>query len=227
MHLSIVVSLYNEEQVARQFIEELVGAIGGHGEVEIVLVNNGSTDRTGKILDSYSQERGAIKVVHNPVPNMGKGNGIAAGIRNASGKYIALMDGDMQQNPEDIFLLLRLMEKRGLDYIIGWRRRRKDSLDRLALSFAYNVMIKTLFNVPVWDIGGQPRIFRADYLKRIDITCKRWLIELEVPYKMKKMGLRGGFGRVSHRPRERGKSKINMVQAWSIFKDLMLFRLGA
>ncbi|MCJ7816580.1 MAG: glycosyltransferase family 2 protein [Candidatus Aenigmarchaeota archaeon] len=227
MHLSIVVSLYNEEQVARQFIEELVGAIEGHEEVEIVLVNNGSTDRTGKILDSYSQERGVVKVVHNPVPTMGKGNGIAAGIKNASGKYIALMDGDMQQDPKDVFNLLGLMERKNLDYIIGWRRRRQDSMDRLALSFAYNVMIKTLFNIPVWDIGGQPRIFKADYLKRVDITCKRWLIELEVPYKMKKMGLRGGFGRVSHRPREKGASKINMVQAWSIFKDLMLFRLGA
>jgi hypothetical protein len=78
----------------------------------------------------------------------------------------------------------------------------------------------------VWDIGGQPRVFKAEYLKRIDIKSKRWLIELEVPYKMKRMGLRGGFGRVSHRPREKGASKINMAQAVSIFKDLIIFRLG-
>jgi glycosyltransferase involved in cell wall biosynthesis len=157
---------------------------------------------------------------------LGKGNGIAAGIKNASGKYIALMDGDMQQNPEDVFFLVRLMDRKGLDYIIGWRRNRNDSLERLLLSFAYNLMIRTLFNMPVWDIGGQPRVFKSEYLKQIDIKCKRWLIELEVPYRMKKMRLKGGSGMVSHRSRKGGKSKVNLTQAISIFRDLIFFRLG-
>jgi glycosyltransferase involved in cell wall biosynthesis len=224
MRLSIVVSLYNEEIVARQFVEELLDSVSGKNDLEIVLVDNGSTDRTGAILDSYASER--LKVVHNPSPTRGKGDGISAGIRTATGEYIALMDGDMQQNPSDIFLLLSLMEEKGLDYIIGWRRNRDDSLMRLLLSLSYNFMIKTLFNMPVWDIGGQPRIFKSENMKGIDLKCMRWLIELELPYRMKGMGMKGGFGRVSHRPRENGSSKINMTQAVSIFKDMVRFRVG-
>jgi glycosyltransferase involved in cell wall biosynthesis len=223
MRLSIVVSLYNEEDVAGNFVEEILSAAHGK-DLEIVLVDNGSSDRTGAILDSYAS--GRLKVVHNPRPTRGKGDGISAGIRSAFGDYIALMDGDMQQDPKDIFLLLETMERKGIDYIIGWRRNRDDSLGRLALSLAYNFMIKALFNMPVWDIGGQPRVFRAEYLRRIHIKSKRWLIELEIPYKMKGMGLKGGFCRVSHRSREGGASKINIAQAISIFRDLVLFRMG-
>jgi len=227
MYLSIVISLYNEGENVEQLLEELVKFSKKHeNDIEIILVNNGSTDKTGKIIDNYAKMQHIINVFHVPAPTLGKGNGIKIGAKNAKGDYVAMMDGDMQQNPEDIFLLIRLMEKRNLDYILGWRRNRKDSTIRLLLSLTYNFMVKTLFNLPVWDIGGQPRVFRGKYLKNIDIMCKKWLIELEIPYKLKQMKLKGGFGRISHRNRKGGVSKINILQAFSILKDIIKFRLG-
>ena len=225
--ISVIIPTYNEEENVENLIKELIKFSNRHKDhIEIILVNNGSIDKTGHILDKYKM-RYMLKIFHANTPTLGKGNGIKIGIENAKGDYIAMMDGDMQQNPEDIFILIKLMEKKGLDYILGWRRNRKDSKIRLLLSFTYNFIIKMLFNLPVWDIGGQPRVFKGKYLKDINIFCKKWLIELEIPYKLKQMGLIGGFGRVSHRIRSGGTSKINISQAFSILKDLIKFRLGA
>jgi glycosyltransferase involved in cell wall biosynthesis len=225
MYLSIVSSMYNEEKNVASFLYELTNSLKPLlNNIEIITVNNGSTDNTGNLLNRFAFNHKQVKVIHARKPTLGKGYGISIGIKQAVGKYIVLIDGDLQQNPKDITHLLRAMKEKENDYIIGWRKNRNDPMIRLILSKFYNIMVKVLFNLPIWDIGGQPRIFTRESLKKLDIKCKQWLIEVEIPYYLKGMGFKGGYRRVGHRARVSGDSKIDIKQVFIILFDLIKLR---
>lgn len=225
--LSIITSMYNEEENAERVIKELADVSRKSKGSEVIIVDNGSKDKTGKICDSVGRRYKNVKIVHVRGPTQGKGSGIRAGFENARGDILAFIDGDLQQHPGDILKLMKAMEERNLDYIVGWRKDRKDSLSRLFMSRVYNVFIKILFNLPVRDTGGQPRLFRRKALEGLDIKAKRWLIEVELPYYAKRRGYRGGWAPVSHRGREEGESKINLKEAFRMFSDMIKMRMGS
>lgn len=227
--LSIVTSMYNDEDCVKSFIETVVDAAKGFGgNYEIIIVNNASLDNTGKMCDKYAKRHSNIKVVHVPKPNLGKGNGVRLGIEKTSGKYIALLDPDLQQNPKDIFKLLKILKENDYGAIIGWRMdRSKDPFYRLFYSKIYNaVVVKLLFNLPVPDASGQPRIFKREAIAGYKIVNKRWGIEVELPYIVKRRGYKIGFTPVDWRQRIGNQSKVKFFTAFDIFLELIKFRFG-
>lgn len=227
--LSIVTSMYNEEDNVRPFLGELIEVVRAHNEVaiEIIAVDNGSTDNTARILDGYCEKYSQlIKTVHAPTPTLGKGNGVTLGIKNSKGNYIALLDADLEQDPRDIFILLKNLGKGKYDFLIGWRKKRKIPFERKIYSKFYNRLVKLMFGILVPDIGGQPRVFKSEILKNYKIASKRWAIEVELPYLAKQRGFKVGYLPVTHRPRKRGESKVKFTACFEILYDLIKFRLG-
>lgn len=228
VYLSVVTSMYNEEDNVDDYVKEVLKAFKYFKKsFEIIIVNNGSTDRTGDICEKLASKHSKkIKVVQLRPPSLGKGNGIRTGIERASGDFIALIDGDLEQYPADVIDILDKMEKENYDMIVGWRKNRKITIKRRVLSRIYNLIAKVFFDLPLKDAAGQPRVFRRNAMKDIKLESKRWNIEIELPHKVKKEGFKVGYTAVRHRFRHAGQSKIDMTQAYKIFVDLVKYRIG-
>lgn len=226
--LSIITSMYNDEDCVKPFIEAVVDSAAKFKKnYEVIIVNNASLDNTGKMCDKYAKNHPNFKVVHAPKPNLGKGNGVRLGIEKSSGKYIALLDPDLQQNPKDIFRLLKILEKNSYGAVIGWRTdRTKDPFQRQFFSKIYNLTVKFLFGLPIPDASGQPRIFKREAIDKHKIINKRWIIEIELPYVVKRRGYKIGFSPVEWRPRVGNKSKVKFFTAFEMLQDLIKYRFG-
>lgn len=226
--LSIVTSMYNEEDNAKEFLNGLLSAAKQFkGTSEIVAVDNGGSDNTGKICnDFHKRYPNKIKIIHAPKPTIGKGNGVRLGIEKSDGKYIALIDSDLEYDAMDILKVLDVMKKENLDVIIGWRKDRKHSFYRKFVSKFYNKLVYILFRIPVPDIGSSPRIFKREFIKNYGIKNKKWLIEVELPYVALKRGAKIGYYPVHHRARIGGESNIKFFTIFQMFKDLLVLRLS-
>jgi len=225
--LSIVTSAYNEEDNISQLLDEIIDLSKKSGlNVEIVAVDNGSIDKTGKICDMYQKKSPSlIKAVHAGIPTLGKGNGVRLGIENSSGKYIAVIDSDLQFNTSDVFRLLDFLKKNNLGYVIGWRKHRQDSFSRLFLSRVYNILIKILFNMPIEDVGASPKLFKREAIINAKIKSKKWIIEIELPHIAKLNGYSGASVEVIHKQRKAGESKVNFKGVIGLIFDFFKYCL--
>jgi len=126
LDLSVVVPLYNEEESLPHLVEQLLQALRPTGErFELVLVNDGSSDRTAEVLQRLSKEVPELVGVLLR-KNYGQTAAMAAGFDEAQGDVIVSLDGDLQNDPADIPLLLSTLRE-GYDLVIGWRHRRQDA----------------------------------------------------------------------------------------------------
>ena len=125
MDLSIIVPVYNEEKGVESLVQETRSALASMGkDYEIIVVDDGSTDGTYPILSRLQKGESKLKVIRFK-RNFGQTAALAAGLANARGEVIVPMDGDGQNDPEDIPLLLRKLEE-GFDLVNGWRFPRRD-----------------------------------------------------------------------------------------------------
>lgn len=138
--LSIVVPLYNEETVIPSLRRRLLAWRGALGKrVECILVNDGSKDGTEALLDAFAQEEDDVKAVHLS-RNFGHQQAVSAGLSVAEGDYVAIIDGDLQDPPEEITRFLAKLEE-GYDVVYAVRRSRKESwLKRCAYSIFYRLL---------------------------------------------------------------------------------------
>lgn len=223
--LSIITSMYNEGDGARLYVDKVVPSARKFMRgFEVVIADNGSTDSTGRICDSLARKYREVKIVHVPAPNTGKGRGIRAAIEAARGKYVAYIDGDLQQNPEDIFKVLDFLKAGGYGMVVGQRVNRNDPVSRKILSKGWNSLGMLMFGLPVTDIGGQPKVMRRGMFGRQRIRSQRWLVELELILMAMREGYKIGQMPVRHNPRKTGKSNIKMSTVLEMFVDLLALR---
>ncbi len=164
--LSVVVSLYNEEDNIRPLIEALFESLTDI-DYEVLLVDDGSTDKTVMEIKKYMNERFKLVVLNR---NYGQTNALKAGIDEAQGKYIVTMDGDLQNDPSDIKQMLHVLEARNADMVIGRRADRQDGfILRKLPSMLANSMIRKLTGVPSKDLGCSLKLFRASYAKSLEL----------------------------------------------------------
>lgn len=165
--LSIVVPLYNEEGVVHELFDRLQKVLDGTGKVyEIILVDDGSSDKTLAIAKHLGSQHAHLKVVELR-SNFGQTAGIAAGIDHSSGDIIIPMDGDLQHAPEDIPRFLEKIDE-GYDIVSGWREQRVDGLilRRLPSKIA-NSLMRYLSGINIHDFGTTFKAYRRDVIKHV------------------------------------------------------------
>ena len=167
--ISIVIPLYNEAKNIASLHARLIEAVGAlQPTCEIVYVDDGSRDETFANLQTLANTDKRVVLIRFR-RNFGQTAAIAAGVKEAAGDIIVLMDGDLQNDPDDIALLLDEMHK-GYDVVSGWRRDRKDSfLSRRLPSKAANWLIARLMGVPLHDLGCTLKAYRSDVIKNIPL----------------------------------------------------------
>lgn len=203
--LSIVIPFYNEEANVSAVCAEVeqVMARGFDGSWELVMVDDGSTDRTAAAVDALDRAHPNFHALHL-YPNSGQSAALEAGFRAARGELVATLDGDGQNDPADITRLLEAMNERGVDMMCGIRVRRRDGFVRRASSRVANRVRASFLDDGITDVGCSVRVFRRDCLGRVRFfrNAHRFF-----PALFQLAGYRVDEMPVNHRPRLGGESK--------------------
>ena len=214
--ISVVVTVYNEEENIRPLVERITAALDGM-EYEMVYVDDGSTDNTLKELFSIDHPR--LKVVELR-KNYGQSSALMAGIEKAEGEYIATMDGDLQNDPSDIPNMLKLAEEGGYDMVAGERANRKDGMVlRKIPSMIANYIIRNTSGVHLRDYGCAMRVFRGELAKELGIYGE---LHRFIPVLASLEGAKIVQIPVKHHARQFGKSKYGLNRTFKVISDLLL-----
>ncbi len=218
MELSIVVPIYNEEDSLPLLYRSICAALSPLGRTfELILVNDGSTDGSGELLDQLALCDPRVRVVHFR-RNFGQTAAMSAGIEYAEGQYIAMMDADLQNDPQDIPAMLAKLEA-GYDLVHGWRRHRQDAFfNRKLPSWIANRMIAWVTGFPVHDLGCTLKLMRRE------IACDiRLYGEMHrfIPILAHWQGARCVEVETNHHPRRFGATKYGISRTFRVILDLL------
>ena len=227
MSFSLVIPFYNEEESIEQVVSGLVNSFEkGSIDYELILVNNGSVDRSPKILENLAKENPAkIKVVHVSV-NQGYGWGIISGLKQASGEFVGNMCGDGQIKPDDVVKVFNSMKNENYDLVKVKRVVRKDGILRKVLSTAYHLLLLVTFNIRKLDVNGTPKVLKRELLEIISPSSKDWFIDAEIMIKAKYLKLRIKEIPVEFLRREKGTSHVAFATSFEFTKNILNYRLG-
>jgi glycosyltransferase involved in cell wall biosynthesis len=223
-HLSIIVPFYNEEQNIRRMHAAIVEAIAPLGvPFEMVLVNDGSRDRTLEIAIEIARADPRVRVV-NFRRNYGQTPAMAAGIEQALGKVLVTMDGDLQNDPRDIEHFLAKIDE-GYDLVVGWRFNRQDKLiSRKIPSKIANWLIAKVTGVPIKDNGCSLKAYRASLIKEIPLYSE---MHRFIPAMASIAGPRIAEIKVQHHARQFGQSKYGLSRVYKVLLDMMVIKTVA
>ncbi|MBL1210267.1 glycosyltransferase family 2 protein [Geminocystis sp. GBBB08] len=218
MDLSLVIPIYNEAENIPLLIKAIVNSLQNTSlTYEILCVDDGSQDESVNVLKDISNNNLHVKGIILR-KNYGQTPAMAAGFENAMGKVIITLDGDLQNDPADIPLLLSKLEE-GYDLVSGWRKNRQDdALTRLLPSKIANLIIGKITGVKLHDYGCSLKAYRAELIADLNLygELHRFLPALayiegakitEIP--------------VNHHPRRFGKSKYGLGRTFRVIMDLL------
>ena len=217
--LSLVVTVINEEDNIHPLIEEIRNALGGM-DYEVVFVDDGSTDATRKRIKEAIQEAYDDRLVLVELKkNYGQSTAMTAGIDHTKGKYIVLLDGDLQNDPADIPFMLDLLKKEDWDVVAGNRKDRKDGMFlRKIPSKIANYFIRRWTKVYIKDYGCTLKIFKREIAEDLGLYGE---LHRFIPVLAAMQGARITQVDVKHHARKYGKSKYGLGRTFRVMSDLV------
>lgn len=213
MKYSVVVPIYEEEGNIKQLDSEIRSVMNNLGSYEIIYVNDGSKDKSLNELKKLKNV-----VIINLNRNYGQSIALDAGFKAAQGDIIISMDGDLQNDPQDIPKLLEKLEQDNLDVVAGWRKKRKDKTGIKILTRIGRFFRHLIIKDDVHDTGCTLRVYRKEAAKSLDLwgEMHRYILAL-----LRWKGFTIGEVVVNHRPRGSGVTKYNYKKAYKGFIDLI------
>jgi glycosyltransferase involved in cell wall biosynthesis len=214
--LSVVITVMNEEENINPLLEGVRSALH-EIDYEIVLVDDGSTDRTKQQVLKWADERTVFIELRK---NYGQGTAMAAGIDYSTGRYIAFLDGDMQNDPYDIPGMLNMLKWEDWDVVAGNRKNRKDGffLRKIPSKIA-NTLIRQMTGIPIKDYGCTLKVFRREIAEELNLYGE---LHRFIPVLAKMRGAKITQVDVKHHPRLFGKSKYGISRTFRVLSDLIL-----
>ena len=219
MMISLVAPVYNEEEAIADFVRRVVAVaaqFAGRYEWELVLVDDGSTDRSLRVVQDLIPEAPQLRVIELR-RNFGQTAALQAGLASARGDIILSMDSDLQHFPEDIPLLISGIEE-GYDLVCGWRYERQEGVIRRWPSRVANLMIRRVARVDIHDFGTTFRAYRADLVQHIRLLGEQHRI---VPALAMQVGARITEVRIRNVERPFGKSNYGLGRTLNVFLDIV------
>jgi glycosyltransferase involved in cell wall biosynthesis len=221
--LSVVLPAYNEEQNAATAVEE-VSSVAQHldADYEIILVNDGSSDRTGEIGRELEGRIPNYRLVEHH-PNRGYGGALKAGYDAAEKELVTFVPADNQFDFSEIDRFLAKID--GADIVCGYRANRQDNIVRKFNAFGWNMLVRLLFGYLCRDIDCGFKLFRREVLDHVNIVSDGAMIDTEFLAGAKARGYRIVDVPVTHRPRVAGEATGANIQVIAkAFRDLVQFR---
>ena len=224
--LSIIISLYNEEESLPEllrWIEEVMDR--ENFSYEVIMVDDGSTDNSWKLIKELSEKNSSIRGISFR-RNYGKSAALFHGFKAAAGRVVVTMDADLQDSPEEIPEMYRMVVEEGYDIVSGWKKQRFDNkLTKNLPSKLYNATVRWITGIKLHDMNCGLKAYRNEVVKNIEVYGE---MHRYIPYLAKN----AGFGRITEKPvqhqkRKYGKSKFGLERFVNGFLDLIsLWFLG-
>ncbi len=206
--LSLVIPAYNERGALPGLLaeaEEVCARVGL--KWEIVVVDDGSTDGTGELLDDHARTHPGVRVVRLR-RNFGKSAALSAGFENSSGEIVVTLDADGQDDPAEIPALIGKLDE-GYDVVSGWKRRRRDPRMKRWSSRLFNWVTGRVSGVKLHDFNCGLKAYRGDCIRSLDVYGE---LHRYVPVLAAQRGWRVAELPVEHRPRVHGASKFGVAR---------------
>ena len=221
IEISVIVPIYNEEESIPLMREKIVEALEPLGRpFEIVFSDDGSKDRSYEILSELAAQDPRM-VVLKFRRNAGQTAAMMAGIEYARGRLLVTMDGDLQNDPADIPMMLAKIDE-GYDLVIGWRMNRQDKwLSRKLPSKIANWLIGKVTGLPVKDNGCSLKVYRASMIKRVPLYSD---MHRFIPAMCTPLGARIAEVGVRHHARQFGVSKYGLNRIFKVMLDLIAIK---
>lgn len=203
--VSFVLPAYNEEENITKAIEDTVAVASRHcSQFDVIVVDDGSTDRTAERVDACSTRHPRVRLVRHAT-NLGYGQALRTGFSEATQDFVFYTDADNQFDMDEFPLLLAWADR--ADVVAGYRRRRHDSAMRRANAWCWNRLVRALFFVPVRDIDCAFKLYRREPLAAIEIESRGAMIDTETIVKLARRGSKIMEVGVTHLPRTAGTAR--------------------
>lgn len=218
--ISIIIPALNEEKNLEPLVTEIIDYFSSkHIPYEIIIVNDGSSDNTGKSADALASKYKNISTIHH-VQNKGYGKSLKDGFNASRHEYLFFTDADRQFKINSLDAFLPLMKEEIADMIIGYRIDRKDNLLRKFLAWCFNQMVRVIFSLDYKDIDCAFKLFKKEAFRSLEIKSDDFLFNAELLAKARIKQLNIIQLGVEHYPRFQGKSTISYKSISSTIKRL-------
>jgi glycosyltransferase involved in cell wall biosynthesis len=218
--VSLFFPVYRDEHTIRRVTDKAIAVLKDVAErFEIVIIDDGSPDRSGAIADELAREHSFIKVVHHP-RNLGYGAAVKSGFANVRYEWICFTDGDDEYDVNDLRKLIRLRDF--YDLIITFRYVKVYSSSRQFISWAYNAVLKLLFRTHYRDVSTGLRLVRKSLIDELDIQSNSPFIGAEIAIKTMLKGYRVGEVGIQTFPRQFGRGESTTIpNIWATIKEMV------
>lgn len=220
MNISIVIPLLNEEESIIELYQWIEKVMQKNGYLyEIIFIDDGSTDNSWEVIDNLAERQPHIKGIRF-IENYGKSQALHAGFANTIGEVIITMDADLQDNPEEIPELYKMITEEGYDLVSGWKKKRFDSkISKNFPSKLFNFAARRTSGLKLHDFNCGLKAYKSDLVKNIEVTGD---MHRYIPVLAKNAGYsKIGEKVVQHQARKYGVTKFGMERFIRGFFDLI------
>jgi glycosyltransferase involved in cell wall biosynthesis len=215
--VSIVVPLLNEQDNITPLYDQVTQTLTDKYDYEIIFVDDGSSDDSFSILSELQKADARMRVIHFR-KNFGQTAALSAGFEHARGDVIVAIDGDLQNDPADIPVMIDKLSE-GFDVVSGWRKKRHDNaITRLLPSKIANWLIARITGVKLHDFGCTLKAYRREVMVETKLYGE---MHRFIPALASWSGARIAEMVVNHRPRTAGKAKYGLARSWKVILDLV------
>ncbi len=219
MKLSFVIPVFNEQDSLEQLYSEIIENIKEY-EYEIIFIDDGSTDKSFKILQILAAADNKVKIIKLR-KNFGKSAGLNVGFEATQGDIVFTMDADLQDDPKEIEQFIKKLDE-GYDMVTGWKVKRKDPISKTWPSKLYNKVTSNTFKLKLHDYNCGYKAYKKEVINELDIYGE---MHRYIPALANSLGFKVAEIPVHHRKREFGKTKYGSERYLRGFLDLLTVKL--
>lgn len=220
MDISIIVPLYNEDESLPKLYEWIQRVMKENNYTyEVIFVNDGSTDRSWEVIESLHQQSEQVRAIKFR-RNYGKSPALYCGFQAAKGDVVITMDADLQDSPDEIPELYKMIINEGYDLVSGWKKKRYDSkLTKNIPSKLYNATARKVTGLKLHDMNCGLKAYKNEVVKNIEVYSE---MHRYIPYLAKNAGFTNiGEKVVEHRKRQFGETKFGLNRFINGYLDLL------
>ena len=218
--ISVIISIFNEEESLRELVEWIEKVMESNWfSYELIMVDDGSKDRSWEIILGLAKKNSCIRGISFR-RNYGKSAALYCGFKEAEGRVVITMDADLQDSPEEIPEMYRMITEDGYDIVSGWKKHRKDNaITKNLPSKLYNATARKITGIRLHDMNCGLKAYRNEVVKNIEVYGE---MHRYIPYLAKN----AGFDKITEKPvhhqkRKYGKSKFGVERFVNGFLDLL------
>jgi glycosyltransferase involved in cell wall biosynthesis len=202
--LSAILPAHNEEAAIASTVNDVLHTLGTWmADFEVIVVNDGSHDRTGAILDDIAAANAHLRVIHHTV-NQGYGAALVSGFEASCKDLVFFMDSDGQFDIRDLQRFFPLLEE--YDAVLGYRIKRQDTWMRKANAWGWKMLVRQFFGVRVRDVDCAFKLYNGKFFREHRLETRGAMINTEILYKLRRAGYTYTQLGVHHLPRQGGKA---------------------